>query len=113
MPNAKRKKQLFLFLFLGIACVFILIDVVRTVSAPTIYGTIVDEKGVPLDDVTVWVESWEPYSKLLRMLDRKWPNTPGGSDSNWVVHITSGSLPSCKRVRSGKAMSLLANFIKR
>ena len=82
MPNAKRKKQLFLFLFLGIACVFILIDVVRTVSAPTIYGTVVDESGAPLDGVTVWVESWKPYSKLLRMLDRKWPNTPGGKSIN-------------------------------
>ena len=82
MPNAKRKKQLFLFLFLGIACVFILIDVVRTVSAPTIYGTVVDESGAPLDGVTVGVTYWEPYPKLLRMLDRKWPNTPGGKSIN-------------------------------
>ena len=88
MPNAKRKKQLFLFLFLGIACVFILIDVVRTVSAPTIYGTVVDESGAPLDGVTVGVTYWEPYPKLFLLLRGGWPDSPDPDGKSILRHMT-------------------------
>ena len=78
MLNAKRKREirLFLFLLLGAACLIVLIEVGRTVPTQTIYGTIVDESGAPLDGVTVGVSYWEPYPKLFLLLRGGWPDSP-------------------------------------
>ena len=78
MSNAQRKRdiRLFLFLLLGAVCLIVLIEVGRTVPTQTIYGTIVDESGAPLDGVTVGVRYWEPYPKLFLLLRGGWPDSP-------------------------------------
>ncbi len=81
MSNAQRKRdiRLFLFLFLGVVCLFVLIEVARTVSTTFIYGTIVDEDGEPLNDVKVGViySVPPPYPKIFNLLFySRWPDTP-------------------------------------
>ena len=88
MSNAKRKKLLFLFLItiLIIACLFVLIEVVRTEFSPAFSGTIVDEKGVPLDGVTVGVEYRvrSPYPKFLLFFSPVFPAEPSWARDKYI-----------------------------
>ena len=81
MSNIIRKRdiRLFFFLFLGAVCLFVLIEVGRTIPTQTICGTIVDESGAPLDGVTVGVRYYvpPPFPKFFNLLFyTRWPDTP-------------------------------------
>ena len=88
MPNAKRKKLLFLSLItiLIIVCLFVLIEVARTEFSPAFSGTIVDEKGVPLDGVTVGVEYRvrSPYPKFLLFFSPVFPAEPSWARDKYI-----------------------------
>ena len=90
MSNAQRKRdiRLFLFLLLGAVCLIVLIEVGRTVPTQTIYGTVVDESGAPLDGVTVGVTYWEPYPKLFLLLRGGWPDSPAPDGKSILRHMT-------------------------
>ena len=89
MLNAQRKRdiRLILFLLLGAVCLLVLIEVARTVSSTTICGTIVDEDGEPLNDVTVGVIYYvpPPYPKFFNLLFySRWPDTPSWNQSKSI-----------------------------
>ena len=90
MSNAQRKRdiRLILFLLLGAVCLIVLIEVGRTVPTQTICGTVVDEKGAPLDGVTVGVSYWEPYPKLFLLLRGGWPDSPDPDGKSILRHMT-------------------------
>ena len=90
MSNAQRKRdiRLFLFLFLGAVCLIVLIEVGRTVPTQTICGTVVDERGAPLDGVTVGVSYWEPYPMLFLLLRGGWPDSPAPDGKSILRHMT-------------------------
>ena len=88
MLNEKRKTRLkrLLKIILAAACLYLICDAGITLCTPRIYGTIVNERGVPLDDVKIGVHYYvpPPYPVWFNYFSKEFPDTPSWNQSKSI-----------------------------